>query len=196
MSFKPTIICLEIPPESNDFINEPFQKYKSDQSQRINYSEEVNVIGLELARLSNARMIYGLDNPIGFDYPSLSALANLERTDSLYVSSIMKEYEKLNDRPILEQYTEVNTKEYKSKTLGLYNFLATMHSPGFFEGADFIAEFCKRNLRMYSNFSDIPFTDNDRVLIIMGATHTAYFDVFLGNSSNYLLEDVHVYTEY
>lgn len=194
--FKPTIICVEIPPESNDFLNETYQKYKTDQTQRINYSEEVNVIGLEVARLSGAKKVYGIDNPIGFDYPSLVKLANAKKTDSLYVNSVLKKYEIVNTKPILEQFKEINTDQYKMETFDFYNFLATMHSPNNFEGSDIISEFYKRNLRMYSNFSDIPLTKDDRVLILMGATHTSYFDIFIGNSQKYILENATKYTAY
>jgi len=102
----------------------------------------------------------------------------------------------VNKKPLLEQFKKVNTKEYKMENFDLYNFLATMHSIDKFEGADIIAEFYKRNLRMYSNFSDIQLTKDDRVLIIMGATHTAYFDIFIGNSPKYMLENVTDYTNY
>lgn len=196
VNFKPTIICVEIPPESTEFINKTYQKYKSDQSNRINYSEEVNVIGLEVARLSGTKKIYGIDNPIGFDYPSLISIANKKTSDSLYVQSVMEKYEKVNKKPLLEQFKEVNTKEYKMETFDFYNFLASMHNTDNFEGADIIAEFYKRNLRMYTNFSDIPLTKDDRVLILMGATHTAYFDIFIGNSPKYMLEKLEEYTNY
>ncbi|NKI27978.1 hypothetical protein HCG49_15560 [Arenibacter sp. 6A1] len=196
VKFKPTIICVEIPPESTEFINTTYQKYKTDQSNRINYSEEVNVIGLEVARLSGTKKIYGIDNAIGFDYPKLVELANKNSSDSLYVQNIMSSYETLNNKPLLEQYSEINTTKYKMETYDLYNFLATMHTPKNFEGADIIADFYKRNLRMYANFSDVPLTKNDRVLIIMGATHTAYFDIFLGNSTKYILENAMEYTNY
>jgi len=196
VAFKPTIICVEIPPESTEFINETYQKYKIDQTNRINYSEEVNVIGLEVARLSGTKKIYGIDNPIGFDYPSLVEMANRSASDSLYVKSIMNSYETLNKKPLLEQFTKINTTKYKMETLDLYNFLATMHTQNNFEGSDIIADFYKRNLRMYTNFSDIPLTKQDRVLIIMGATHTAYFDIFIGNSPKYMLENSAEYTNF
>lgn len=196
VAFKPTIICVEIPPESTDFMNETFQKYKTNQKERINYSEEVNAIGLEVARLSGTKKIYGIDNPTGFDYPSLIALANQKTADSLFVQNIMNSYETLNKKPLLEQYATINTSSYKSETFDLYNFLATMHSPGHFEGAEIIAQFYERNLKMYTNFSGIPFKKEDRVLVLMGATHTAYFDVFIGNCTKYFLEDATKYTNY
>tara|TARA_R110002049_G_scaffold259718_1_gene435571 strand:- start:292 stop:1071 length:780 start_codon:yes stop_codon:yes gene_type:complete len=196
VKFKPTIICVEIPPESTDFINETYQKYITDQTNRINYSEEINVIGLEVARLSGTKKIYGIDNPIGFDYPSLVKMANKNPSDSIYVQNIMDSYETLNKKPLLEQFIEINTTKSKMETFDLYNFLATMHNRNNFEGSDIIAEFYKRNLRMYTNFSDIPLTKSDRVLIIMGATHTAYFDIFIGNSHKYTLENTEEYTKY
>jgi len=196
VAFKPTIICVEIPPKDTEFMNKTYQKYKTDQSSRINYSEEVNVIGLEVARLSGTKKFYGIDNHMGFNYPALIDLAKKNIDDSLYVESMNKKYVKMNKIPLLEQYTEMNTREFKMETFNYYNFLATMHGPENFEGADIIAEFYKRNLRMYTNFSDIPLTKNDRVLIIMGATHTAYFDIFLENNPKYQLQDIRNYTNY
>ena len=102
----------------------------------------------------------------------------------------------MHKKPLLEQFREINTKKSKMETFDFYNFLATKHSPTNFEGSDIIAEFYKRNLRMYTNFSDIPLTKNDRVLIIMGATHTAYFDVFIENSPKYSLVNVAKYTTF
>ena len=196
VAFKPTIICVEIPPKSTEFMNKTYQKYKTDQSSRINYSEEVNVIGLEVARLSGTKKFYGIDNHIGFNYPALIDLAKKNIDDSLYVESMNKKNVNIYKMPLLEQYTEINTKEFKMETFNYYNFLATMHSPENFEGADIIAEFYKRNLRMYTNFSDIPLTKNDRVLIIMGSTHTAYFDIFIENNPKYQLQDIRNYTNY
>jgi hypothetical protein len=62
-----------------------------------------------------------------------------------------------------------------------------------FEGADIISEFYKRNLRMYSNFNDIPMNSNDRVLIIMGGTHTAYFDFFIQTDNRFELINIKKY---
>lgn len=196
VKFQPTIICVEIPPESTTFLNETFQKYKTDQSARINYSDEVNAIALEVARLSGTTKMYGIDSQMNFDYPSLITLANRNPTDSLFAQNIMNGYEQLNQQPILKQFEEINTSSYKSKTFDLYNYLATMHTSGNFEGAEIISKFYERNLKMYTNFSDIPLNQEDRVLIIMGATHSAYFDVFISNSSKYLLEDASNYTTY
>lgn len=196
VKFKPTIICIEMPPDNNSFVNEVYKKYIIDQSNRLNYSDELNSIGLETGRLSGVKYIYGIDDQLGFDYPSLIEIANKNKVDSLFVENMMDSYKQVNDLPILEQFYEINTKSYKMETFNFYNFLATKHTKSNFEGADIISEFYKRNLRMYSNFCDIPFTNEDRVLIILGATHTAYFDVFLENDPRFKKEDVLKYLDF
>ncbi len=196
LNFKPTVICIELSPENNDFVNETYQKYIIDQTNRLNYSDELNAIGLEVGRLSGVKKIYGIDSQVAFHYQSAVALAEENVADSLFVKKMMGKYKTVNNLPLLEQFREINTKDYKMETFNFYNFLATKHSADKYEGADIIAEFYKRNLRMYSNFSDIPLTKDDRVLIILGATHTAYFDVFIENNPKYELENVSSYTDY
>ena len=47
-----------------------------------------------------------------------------------------------------------------------------------FEGADEASKFYRRNLRIFSNINQIPVCNDDRILIIMGATHTAFLKEF------------------
>lgn len=192
-SFKPTIICVEMKPHDNSFVNEVYQKYIIDQSNRLNYSDELNSIAFETGRLSGVKYIYGIDYENDFDYPSLVKLANRNKSDSLAVANTINSYKIVNALPLYEQFYKINTKEYKMETFEFYNFLATMHTTEKQEGVDVIADFYKRNLKMYVNFCDIPATKNDRVLVILGATHTAYFDVFLEHSNKYKLENVFDY---
>jgi|TARA_B110000037_G_scaffold202313_1_gene244378 hypothetical protein len=187
--FKPTVILLELEPKNNEYIKETFAEYKIDQKERLNYSDELNSIGLEVGRLSETERIYGIDSQIDFDYPSLIELANQTKTDSLFVTKMMDYYKKLNSLKLKEQFIEMNTKESKMKTFDFYNFLATQHSENNYEGAKVISEFYERNLRMYSNLNDLKLSKNDRVFILAGATHTAYLDIFIGNSEKFILEN-------
>jgi hypothetical protein len=187
--FKPTVILLELEPKNNEYIKETFAEYKIDQKERLNYSDELNSIGLEVGRLSETERIYGIDSQIDFDYPSLIELANQTKTDSLFVTKMMDYYKKLNSLKLKEQFIEMNTKESKMKTFDFYNFLSTQHSENNYEGAKVISEFYERNLRMYSNLNDLKLSKNDRVFILAGATHTAYLDIFIGNSEKFILEN-------
>lgn len=196
VEFKPTIICLELEPKNNDYIASTYSEYVKDQAKRLNYSDELNSIGLEVARLSGANRIYGIDSQTGFDYLTLVEIANKKTADSLYILKVMDNYQKVNSLKFKEQFKTINTRAYKMETFNLYNFLATQHTTGNQEGVDEIAKFYQRNLKMYSNFNDIEMTENDRVFILLGATHTAYFDVFLENNPRFKLENPNEYTDY
>lgn len=196
VEFKPTIICLELEPKNNDYIASTYSEYVKDQTKRLNYSDELNSIGLEVARLSGTNRIYGIDSQTGFNYPSLVEIANKKVADSLYISQVMNNYKRVNALKFREQFRTINTREYKMETFDLYNFLATQHTTGNQEGVDEITKFYQRNLKMFSNFNDIEMTENDRVFILLGATHTAYFDIFLENSPKFQLENPNEYTDY
>ena len=196
VEFKPTIICLELEPKNNDYIASTYSEYVKDQSKRLNYSDELNSIGFEVARLSGTNRIYGIDSQTGFDYLSLVEIANKKIADSLYISQVMDNYRLVNALKFKEQFRTINTRDYKMETFDLYNFLATQHTTGNQEGVDEISKFYQRNLKMYSNFNDIEMTVNDRVFILLGATHTAYFDIFLENNPRFELEDPNEYTNY
>tara|TARA_R100000935_G_scaffold9339_1_gene19158 strand:+ start:1618 stop:2064 length:447 start_codon:yes stop_codon:yes gene_type:complete len=75
IEFKPTIICVEIPKKYSDGANQIYQEYKIDQSKKTNWTEEINSIAFEVGRLSGVDNIYGIDFPIGFDYPKLIEMA-------------------------------------------------------------------------------------------------------------------------
>lgn len=196
VEFKPTIICLELEPKNNDYIASTYLEYVKDQTKRLNYSDELNSIGLEVARLSGTNRIYGIDSQTSFNYPSLVEIANKKVADSLYISQVMNNYKRVNALKFREQFRTINTREYKMETFDLYNFLATQHTTGNQEGVDEITKFYQRNLKMFSNFNDIEMTENDRVFILLGATHTAYFDIFLENSPKFQLENPNEYTDY
>ncbi len=192
--FKPTVILLELEPGNNDYIDETYKEYKIDQTKRLNYSDEMNSIGLEVARLSGTERIYGIDSQMGFDYPSLVEMANSNKADSLFVANMMDYYKYVNSLELREQFAEMNRPETKMRTFDFYNFLATQHSENNYEGAKVISEFYERNLRMYTNLNDLKLSKEDRVFILAGATHTAYLDIFIGHSNKFALENPAKYT--
>lgn len=62
-----------------------------------------------------------------------------------------------------------------------------------FEGADEAAKYYQRNLRMYSNLNRIELDEDDRVFILMGASHTAFFRDFMSRDPKYKMVDTFKY---
>jgi hypothetical protein len=56
---------------------------------------------------------------------------------------------------------------------------------GNFEGADEAAKYYQRNLRMYTEMNRLDIKPTDRVFILMGASHTAFFRDFISRSPKY-----------
>lgn len=191
IEFKPTIICVEIPQKYSEGANEIYQEYKIDQSQRTNWSEEINSIAFEVGRLSGVENIYGIDFTIGFDLPKLLEMAKNSKSSSTikFLDNNSKNLKKFNELSLIGKFQTLNSDEWRSETLNYYNFLSTMHTEEKFEGVEIVSEFYKRNLAIYSNFHDIAKTETDRVLILLGGTHSAFLDVFLNNDENFELVD-------
>lgn len=184
VKFNPTIICVEVPVKSSNGTNEIYQEYKKDQSKVTNWGEEINSIAFEVGRLSGVENIYGIDSKLGFDYPKLMEMAKDSESISSYIDNYTKEMTEFNESGILKKFQILNTDEFKSETIDFYNTLALMHTPGNYEGAEIISDFYKRNLMIYTNFYDVPKSNDDRILIISGGTHTAYLDLFLRDNPN------------
>lgn len=189
VKFNPTIICVEVPVESAKGTNEIYQEYKTDQSKTTNWSEEINSIAFEVGRLSGVENIYGIDSKLGFNYPKLMEMAKEFESISTYLANYDKETKEFNETGIQEKFRILNTDEFKSEIIDFYNTLALMHTPGNYEGAEIISDFYKRNLMIYSNLYDVPKNKDDRILIILGGTHTAYLDLFLRDHPDFELVD-------
>ncbi len=67
------------------------------------------------------------------------------------------------------------------------DMLMYVNSKDNFGGADEIAKFYKRNIRMFANINKIEMNEDDRVLIILGGTHAAFMDKFMLRSLIYKL---------
>ncbi len=82
-----------------------------------------------------------------------------------------------------------------------YNFLINVNadmlmyanSKDNFEGADEATKFYHRNIRMFSNINKISMDYDDRVLIISGGAHAAFFEGFMSRSMIYELQPLKDY---
>ena len=88
-------------------------------------------------------------------------------------------------------YSKNNHPQYLESLINFNADLLTyISSKGNSEGADEAAKFYHRNLVMFSNLNQIPLEKNDRVFILMGGTHTAFFNSWLKRSPKYKTVEV------
>ena len=197
--FNPTIICVEIEPHRNEEINRKYQKFLSS-SQHYSDLGEVSLIAFEVGKLTGVDSIYGINHLMAYDYIIDKKLVNTLDPEmySAYTNDPLLSapgvVARLNQMNTRGKIQSINTPEFMDFLINENaDILTHIGTDGKFEGADEAAKFYQRNLRMYSNLNRIRLDEHDRIFILMGGTHTAFFNTFLSRSPKYQLVDVSSY---
>ncbi|MCE2613184.1 DUF5694 domain-containing protein [Flavobacteriaceae bacterium D16] len=191
--FKPTVLIVEHIPKRNERLQADYEAYLKNPDTVYKNTGEVRMLAYELGRLAGTKRIYGIDHKMGYNYrigetieenhidsvthdafyedPSAYFPSANINTDTL---SLLKHLKLMNDDRFLDFLITVNS-----------DALTYVGSEEGFEGADEAAKYYQRNLRMFSNLNRIKFNKDDRVFILMGASHTAFFRDFIRRSLTY-----------
>ncbi|NHF61319.1 hypothetical protein FK220_018340 [Flavobacteriaceae bacterium TP-CH-4] len=197
--FKPTIICVEVPWEENEELNQEYQSYLSNPEPTTYYGE-VGLVAFEVGRLSELARLYGIDHKMGYNYMIGEQIENA--IDSTTYKDYFKDPFKfdteltinLDSLPLLDKLKMMNHPKFLDFLINVNaDILAFAGTENGFEGADEAAKYYQRNLRIYSNLNRIPMTVNDRVFVLSGGSHTAFLNEFLNRSPKYGTVDVFQY---
>jgi len=200
--FKPTVILVESVPERNQILESEYLAYLNKPKKEIVDPTEIELIAFELGRLSGTKRIYGIDHIMGYNYNIGNEITN--QIDSVmhdtYNQELSNYYPEnfLNQDSLnlLEKLRITNLKEYLDFMIEVNaDILTHVGSDEGFEGADEATKYYQRNLRMYSNLNRIKLNENDKVFILMGASHTAFFRDFISRSPKYEMVNTSKYLE-
>jgi len=190
--FKPTIICVEIPPSEEADLNAEYQKYISNPKEGSSYSGEVRLIAFEVGRISKVPKLYAIDHKMAYNYNIGNEITNAIDSNTLkeFYSNPFKFYPELNVNQdklsLLEKLSLGNTPKCLDFLINVNADLLTyIGTENNFEGADEAAKYYHRNLRIYSNLNRIPVTKEDRIFILYGGSHTAFLNEFMKRSPKY-----------
>ncbi len=196
--FKPTVIIVETTPDYNEKLQEDYQNYLQNPQMKFEKPSEIELLAYEVGRLSKAAKIYGIDHQMGYNYNIGNQIKNKINDDTYerYFALVNTEEEKLNydNLSLLDKLKVDNHPQYLDFLLNVNaDVLTYVSTQNNFEGADQAARYYHRNLRMFSNLNQIHFAPGDRVFILMGASHTAFFNDFMRRSPKYKLVDPFLY---
>ncbi len=198
--FKPTVICVEIEPSENKKLNLAYNKFVMDSISDKIYAGEINLLAFEIGRLCKVDSIYGINHKMNYDYNINDKITNtldpitFDGYNENPLLSALNKVAQLNDMNTLNKLRTINEEDFLDfLIIENADMLTHVGSKNNFEGADEAAKFYQRNLRMYSNLNRIPVTSRDRILIIMGGSHTAFFREFLKRSPKYQLANIDEY---
>ncbi len=199
--FKPTVIVVEATPAYQEKLEALYQAYLQNPKMKFENPNEIELLAYEIGRLSGTKRIYGVDYKEGYNYMIAAQLQNqtdsttfrkygkmMEQNEIEYVASkggnlSLKEMLEMSNNPLyLDYLLNINA-----------DMLLHSSTKGNAEGAEEAAKFYHRNMVMYSNINQIELTKDDRVFILMGATHTAFFNEFMQRSPKYKLVSVFDY---
>lgn len=196
--FKPTVICVELVPAMNEKIQQDYQNFLKDKNFKTAYEGEVSLLAYQIAKIANVKKIYGIDEQEtgNYNYRIGEQLKNQvdNATYKNFITTFIEGFGKQETLSVKEKLIDYN-KESTLQELITANadILTHVSTANNFEGADEAAKYYRRNLRMYSNLNQIPLSGNDKVLIISGATHAAFFSEFLKRSPKYQSVNVFEY---
>ncbi len=198
--FLPTVILVESVPEYDKELKIKYESYIKNPRMSFENPTELELLAFELGRLSGTKRIYGIDHSMGYNYNIGNEMEN--SIDSLwhnkyyenplsYHPEVYVDEDNLN---LFEKLKLTNKNRYLDFLITVNaDMLTHVGSKEGFEGADEATKYYQRNLRMYSNLNRIELDKNDRVFILMGASHTAFFRDFISRSPKYKMVNTFEY---
>lgn len=200
--FKPTVLIVEQEPKHNQKIQKEYSNYVSNPDTVFENPSEIELLAYELGRLSGTERIYGIDHKMGYNYRIGQEIENVVDPEwyNKYYQDPLQFYPTIDvnrdSLSLLNKLKMTNNERFldfvKAVNADMLTHAGTENG---FEGADEAAKYYKRNLRMYSNLNRIDLSEDDRVFILMGSSHTAFFRDFMEGDPKYEMVDTFEYLE-
>jgi Family of unknown function (DUF5694) len=175
--FKPTKIAVET--DGQGRLNERYAKYLAGQY--VLTANEIDQLGLRLAKAMGHDTVYAADADGEFPWPRLvkyaKATGQATRLDSLMgeLGKMVKaQDEYLKTHTVLQTLLYMNADAKVAQDVGFYYLEARFGEPYDYAGPDLLAEWYRRNLRIYNNVAKLVATPEDRILVIFGNGHLGW----------------------
>ena len=142
---------------------------------------EIEQVGFRLAKELGHPAVHPVDADGEFPYPRLVNYAKasdrskeLEALMGGFGTRTKAQGEYLASHTVLETLLYMNADERIDEEVGLYYRLAHFSEPGDWAGADLVADWFRRNIRIHANVTRLADSPQERVLVIFGAGHLGW----------------------
>jgi hypothetical protein len=142
---------------------------------------EVEQVGFRLAKERGHKTVYPVDADGEFLYQHLVNYAKatghskeLEAIMSGFEAKTKAQSQYLASHTVLETLLYMNADDKPAQEIGLYYRMAAMGEEGDWAGADLLAEWVRRNARIYTNIVRLIDSPADRILVIYGSGHLGW----------------------
>jgi hypothetical protein len=192
VEFGPNKIFVEWNYKKQDKLDKFYAK--NTDSLLNNKADEIVQLALRSAKKLGHKKLFAIDyNQTSFPYDSLlKGMKEANQLDLLKSNEIeMVNYEKSQNEKI-SKYTltklllDLNSKESikidREWYLGIANRVGTVDN---FVGAYLVSEWYRRNLYMYSLIQKLTEAKDDKIMVLLGASHAAIIREFVKNDPNF-----------
>jgi len=193
--FKPTKIAIErsYGGKVDSIKQEKYQQYLLGNYDLTRNEDEQ--VGFRLAKMMGHPQIYCVDNHgVGFNYGEVIAYATehdqlsaLESGKKFAESFVKKSEENLRKMTIRQYLKKMNQPASIKQSHGFYMDFCKVGKGNDFPGADLVADWYKRNIRIFSNINKITTSKEDRILVIFGAGHAPILRELIDYANDYEL---------
>ena len=142
---------------------------------------EIEQLGFRLAKELGHKAVYAVDADGDFPFPRLTDYAKAHgrsaELDALMGevgATVKAQSAYLASHSVLETLLYMNADEKVAEDVGFYYREAHLGEPWNWAGADLVADWFWRNIRIYTNVTQLVESPNERVLVIYGAGHLGW----------------------
>ncbi|WP_227397009.1 DUF5694 domain-containing protein [Jeotgalibacillus aurantiacus] len=181
--FKPTKIAVEMVPEGSKKCNEKYKNYKLGTYEL--QMNEIYQVGFRLGLQLGHEQIYPIDwmGKSDMDYGEVESWAKDNQPELLSEIYQGFEYpELLEGKSIIDFYKELNAPTLLNKLHKIYVNIARIGDVNHYVGMNWLSWWYKRNLIMFGNLTRLIDSNEERILFIVGNSHSAIVTKFIEES--------------
>jgi len=152
---------------------------------------EIEQIGFRLARELGHKSVFGVDADGEFPYPRVAKYAKatgrsaeFEQIEREIGAMVKAQDAYLSTHSVLETLLYMNADEKVAEAVGFYYRQAHLGEPWDWAGADLLADWFRRNIRIYSNVVQLVESSNERILVLFGAGHLGWLQQNFSSDPN------------
>lgn len=176
--FRPTKVAVEAD-VGEDRIPKRYADYLAGKYELTR--NEIDQIGLRLAKELGHKTVYPVDADGDFpfqrviDYAKASDRSKeLEAIEDEVGAMVKAQDAYLASHSVLDTLLYMNADEKIAEDVGFYYREAKFGEPGDWAGADLVAEWFRRNMRIYSNVVQLVGSADERIVVIFGSGHLGW----------------------
>lgn len=187
IKFNPDKIFIEYPVSKQRRLDSIYTNFSTSDYSQENRNEKIQ-IGFRLGKMLKHKKLFAMDYRTSFPYDSLvNQMKNAEqfdllKKDSLDLARIEKNENKLfsSKKPLTDILYYHNDESYRKSDINWYLSVANQGgNKDNFVGSYLASEWYRRNLYMYSIIQKTVEKNDEKIMILAGASHIGMFKDFI-----------------